>query len=123
MANLKKSYFILQTQIGMRSNVVLGIGSNLGDRVNWIHAAFNALIASGKFKLVNTSRLYQTIPRFQPKEELDLPYLNAAAALKTNLSADQVLVVIKKIEENLGRDLNKQRYSSREIDLDILCRK
>lgn len=54
-------------------------------------------------------------------ETWDLPYLNLVILGKTFLSPQGLLIKLKQIEKELGRDFNALRWSPRIIDLDILA--
>ncbi len=54
-------------------------------------------------------------------ETWNLPYFNLVILGKTTLSPDALLISLKKIENELGRDLNALRWAPRIIDLDILA--
>ena len=47
-------------------------------------------------------------------------FLNACAAVDTDLDPDNLLALAKRIEVELGRDLNAPRHSSRPLDIDLL---
>ena len=109
--------------------VYLALGSNTGPRANLIQAALILLqdtreLGEGKFvRICNTSFLYETPPAYV----LDQPsFLNAAAKVKTNLSASDLLDHIKeRVEKRLGRLLEGEegaspRFGPRCIDVDIL---
>ena len=63
------------------------------------------------------SRLYKT-PAFPAGSGPD--YLNACAALATRLSAPEILMILHRIEADLGR-VRHQRWGARGIDLDLLA--
>ncbi len=47
------------------------------------------------------------------------PFLNGAAALETDLAPHALLDVLKRLEDDLGRQ-PRERWGPREIDLDLL---
>lgn len=63
------------------------------------------------------SRLYQTPPIGGPDGQE--PFLNAAAAFTTDLSAGEVLARLQTIENDLGR-VRRQRWGARRVDLDVV---
>lgn len=94
--------------------VYLGLGSNLGDREGNIRRALKAVEGLGRPLAV--SALYETEPwgvREQPR------FLNAACALETEISPEDLLRRLKGLETALGR-VPTVRYGPRVIDLDIL---
>lgn len=96
--------------------VFISLGSNLGEREINIEKAFQALSGHPGIILVKHSGNYETDPEGysnQPK------FLNAAAELETDLSPRDLLKVLQKIENKLGRVKNF-KWGPRVIDLDIL---
>ena len=99
--------------------VYLCIGSNMGDKVNFIHQAASLLANSENIKLVRASTLYES----EPWGEKNQPwFVNAALEVKTTLSPQEFLKKIQEIEVKLGRvrDENTQKWGPRKIDIDII---
>lgn len=94
--------------------VYLGLGSNLGDREANIRAAIAALQGAG-LELVASSSLRETSPVGPPQPD----YINAAVAMRTDLTPDDLMVTVKRIETDLGR-VPSERWGPRVIDIDIL---
>lgn len=92
----------------------LGLGSNLGDRLQNIRRALGALDAAG-VQVREVSSVYETEP-VGPPQPL---YLNAVCRVTTHLSPPALLVMLKKIEKQMGRTPS-ERWGPRVIDLDIL---
>jgi len=93
----------------------IGLGSNLGDREGRLGAALQALRDAGVVVL-RTSRFVETLP----VGKTDQPnFLNAAAALGTDLSARDLLDLLLRIERSLGR-VRAERWGPRTLDLDLL---
>jgi 2-amino-4-hydroxy-6-hydroxymethyldihydropteridine diphosphokinase len=93
----------------------IGLGGNLGEPA----ATFRAAVAElrGLGQVVRVSSLYDTAPR----DSFDQPhFLNAALELETDLDPVPLLVELKRLELELGRDPNGRRWGPRLIDLDIL---
>jgi 2-amino-4-hydroxy-6-hydroxymethyldihydropteridine diphosphokinase len=98
----------------MAVRVVIGLGSNLEDRESHLAQAILALGELGDF--VAASTFYETAPIGGPDQG---PYLNAAVAIDTNLSARAVLERCLEIEAEHGRE-RRERWGPRTLDLDIL---
>jgi len=94
----------------------IGVGSNLGDSRARVLAAFEALGAMPRTRLIARSRLYRTRP-FGPVQQGD--FINAVAGLLTQLSAAQLLQEIRGIEAAAGR-VRTGRWGPRTLDLDLL---
>jgi len=103
--------------------VVLGLGSNLGDRLATFRAAIE-LLASGQTPILTglrSSEVFESEALLLPGSPTswNLAFLNIAVAGDTKLSALELLNAIKQIELKLGRQ-NRERWAPREIDIDIL---
>ena len=93
----------------------VGLGSNLGDRRTRIEAAFHALAALPKTRLLERSSLYESAP-------LDAgggDYLNAVARLRTGLEPLALLRALQAIEAEAGRE-RPYPNAPRSLDLDLL---
>ena len=78
--------------------VYLGLGSNLGDRMDNLLRGLKAL--SGSIKLTRVSSIYET----EPWGYTDQPaFLNCACAGTTLLTPEEVLAVLKEAETLVGR--------------------
>jgi len=95
------------------SEVFLGLGSNLGDRVGLLERAVAALERLGG---VARSRWYETAAVGLPGAPA---FLNGVVRLETDLAPDELLRQTREIERGLGRD-PLRRAGSRTIDIDIL---
>jgi 2-amino-4-hydroxy-6-hydroxymethyldihydropteridine diphosphokinase len=94
----------------------IGLGSNLGDPAAQIDAAFAALAALPKSTLAARSGLYRS-PSWGPIAQPD--YLNAVAALDTDLAPEPLMSALLDIERQAGRE-RRERWGPRLIDLDLL---
>lgn len=101
----------------MSVTAYIGVGSNLGDRAAAIDAAVAAVGRLGGVRLTAVSALYETDPVGPPQPR----YLNGAFAVKTDLSAPELLRELLEVERKLGRvRIDSQRSAPRTIDLDLL---
>ncbi|MHC1705902.1 MAG: 2-amino-4-hydroxy-6-hydroxymethyldihydropteridine diphosphokinase [Bacteroidales bacterium] len=97
--------------------VFLGLGSNLGDREAWMSKAREA-ISSYIGPVLKVSSLYETAPW---GFNADQAFLNQVVTAETNLTPEELLTEIKKIEESCCRTREKESvYHSRTLDIDIL---
>lgn len=95
--------------------VVIGIGSNLGDRLYHLQSA--AVFLSGlSSKPIRTSSVYESDP-LGPGTGA---YLNAAVAIFTSLYPHQLFPLLKEYEIRMGRDPHAARWTDRIVDLDII---
>ena len=94
----------------------IGIGSNLGDKLNKCLNAINLMGQLPGCESVGHSELYMTKP--VGVEDQDW-YVNGVAALSTSLSAQELLRNLLSIESGMGR-IRRKKWEPRIIDLDIL---
>jgi 2-amino-4-hydroxy-6-hydroxymethyldihydropteridine diphosphokinase len=98
------------------TEVLLSFGSNLGNREALISFAIKELsIKVGEIIMV--SDLVETKPEgFESSND----FLNGCLSIKTSLTPYQLLMALKEIENNCGRQQSLNGYSDRPIDLDII---
>jgi 2-amino-4-hydroxy-6-hydroxymethyldihydropteridine diphosphokinase len=96
---------------------VIGLGSNLGNRLENLSHALQALKNLPGTTVIATSRFYETAPVEVQSAQND--YLNACALLLTELSPRALLGACLGIEAGLGRE-RREFHGSRVIDLDLL---
>ena len=98
--------------------VYLSLGSNLGDRVGYIQQATSLLSANPDINVVATSSFYETEPWQMDSNNW---FVNAIVQISTSLTPEELLIVITRIESQLGRERSgKREYTDRTIDIDIL---
>ena len=99
--------------------VILGLGSNIGDRLAYLSAAVKCL--SVLLDDMQLSRIFESAALVLPgaQDDSKQPYLNMAISGKTNLSPSDLFAKLKAIEQELGR-VPRGVWQAREIDIDIL---
>ena len=102
------------------TEVVLSLGSNLGDREQTIRDAARDIAAIPGVVVVAASSLVQT-PALKPAGvSHDAPaYLNAVLVLATDLDARVLLTELNRIESAHGR-VREVRWGDRTLDIDIV---
>lgn len=95
--------------------VVIALGSNVGNRVDNFNEALQLMKKSG-MHITRHGCLYETEPVYVTDQPL---FLNSAVRGITKLGPHELLRVLKKIEKDMGRS-DGIRYGPRPIDLDIL---
>jgi 2-amino-4-hydroxy-6-hydroxymethyldihydropteridine diphosphokinase len=95
----------------------IALGSNLGDRAALLDEAIARLRLQPGIEVISVSSHHETEPVGGPAEQGK--YLNAAAQLRTTLTALQLLHVLQAVETQLGR-VRTERFGPRTIDLDLL---
>ncbi|MCE9659148.1 MAG: 2-amino-4-hydroxy-6-hydroxymethyldihydropteridine diphosphokinase [Burkholderiales bacterium] len=93
----------------------IGLGSNLGDRVANVEAAFAAIAALPGTRLAARSSLYETAPVAAAGGD----YVNAVARVRTTLAPLDLLHALQAIEAGAGR-LRPYPNAPRTLDLDLL---
>ena len=103
--------------------VILGLGSNLGNRAIHLKRAI-ARLSQGRGAIlpaVRLSRIYESPALVPPGAPAawDLPYLNCALSGETTLEPEALLRHVQEVEKSLGRQ-SHERWAPRVIDIDIL---
>ena len=101
---------------GGKVSVLLGLGSNLGGRREFIERAVRLIDEIEGVELKSLSSLIETEPVGGPPQGR---YLNGAAELETALEPRDLLSRLQEVETELGR-VRKVLNGPRNIDLDIL---
>jgi len=99
------------------SNCLIGLGSNLGNRREFIEEALAKLRRCAGIQVVRASSLHETAPIGGPADQT--PYLNAAAAIDSSLQPQALLEALRQIETEAGRKRN-ETWGPRTLDLDLL---
>ena len=95
----------------------VGIGSNLDQPVVKAQLAIEALKQLPLSQFVAVSPLYCSKP-MGPSDQPD--YINAVAAIQTDLSPLALLDQLQKIEQQTGRVRKAERWGPRTLDLDLI---
>ncbi|HEY3957123.1 MAG TPA: 2-amino-4-hydroxy-6-hydroxymethyldihydropteridine diphosphokinase [Streptosporangiaceae bacterium] len=96
--------------------VVLALGSNLGDRLETLQSAVDALFDAPGVDFVAVSPVYETAPVGGPEQP---DYLNAVIVVDTELSGQTILDRAHGIEEVFGR-VREQTWGPRTLDVDVI---
>jgi 2-amino-4-hydroxy-6-hydroxymethyldihydropteridine diphosphokinase len=95
----------------------IGLGSNLQNPRQQVQTAAEELSQIPRCRLLKRSGLYRS-PPMGPPDQPD--YVNAVAALETELSPHQLLEALQSIEQRHGRTRGTERWTARTLDLDLL---
>ncbi len=107
---------IIKQEKSVVNEVFLSLGSNLGNRTEYLRRAIH-ILGTEAGEIVSSSSVWETAPW---GFESDNSFLNMALLLITDLSPAVMLAKIHSIEKDLGRERTGEGYSSRTIDIDIL---
>jgi 2-amino-4-hydroxy-6-hydroxymethyldihydropteridine diphosphokinase len=95
---------------------LLGLGSNLGDRLANLQAVVDLLGRRPGVHVLRSSRVYETDPVGGPPQP---KYLNAVVEIETSLEPHELLSACLEVEGELGR-VRVERWGPRTIDVDLL---
>lgn len=98
----------------MEATAYLGLGSNVGDRLDNLRRALLLLHKSAPIEVV--SSIYETAPWGFLEQP---PFLNAVCRVRTTLGPQRLLREMQRIERTLGRQ-RLQLWGPRTVDLDLL---
>ena len=98
------------------NKVFIGLGSNLNDPLLQLEKAIEHLTKIKTLDVKNISGFYSS-PPMGPQDQPD--YINAVVEISTNLTAEQLLDELQKIENEQGR-VRSERWGARTLDLDLL---
>lgn len=101
--------------------VVLSIGSNLGDRLDNLQEAIDALFDAPGLTFVALSPVYETAPFAGGDGEMPEQgdFLNAVVVADTRLVPDTLLERVLNIENSMQR-VREARWGPRTLDIDIV---
>lgn len=94
----------------------VGLGANLGDPRLQLEEALARLAATEEIEVVKVSSFYLNPPLGPPDQPW---YVNAVAHIRTRLTPEELLRVLHRIEQEMGR-FRQARWGPRLIDLDLL---
>ena len=109
------SFLLYLSNFNNMNTVYLQLGSNLGDREQLITSAAQ-LISEYIGEIKHISQIYESLPW---RVEGQKKYLNQIIEVRTLFSAEEVLVLVMKIENDLGR-IRIEKWGERLIDIDII---
>jgi len=95
---------------------VIAMGSNLGDRLDYLQGALDGLFDTPRISFVAVSPVYQTAPVGGPEQP---DYLNAVVIAETSMPARAVLERCLGLEDAFGR-VRGERCGPRTLDLDLI---
>lgn len=98
--------------------VILSLGSNLGNRIEYLKEAIRKLRKAFENEFLESS-FYETEPWGFISEN---KFLNCCVSFSTSMKPLEILKLTQEIEKQLGRKSKTQKmnYESRVIDIDIL---
>ena len=99
---------------------VLALGSNLGNRRNWLIKALSLIATTKNVYLTDISPIVESKALTLAGVDSSKPkFLNCVAEIETSLKPEELLRQMQAIELELGRK-RKERWGDRNIDIDII---
>lgn len=95
----------------------IGLGSNLGDRQDYLDKAIQAFQEEAAMTVRQVSSYYETEPEGGPPGQPD--FINAVVEVETDLEPEELMEELLQIEQNLGR-VRGEKNGPRTLDLDLL---
>lgn len=99
---------------------LLGLGSNIGDRLTNLTKALQKLQELGKLQTVSNVYESKALLPVDAPSAWDINFFNMAVLVEINLTPFELLSELKNIEKTLGRDMASAAWSPRVVDIDIL---
>lgn len=103
-----------------RVEVFVGLGSNVGDRFGSLQQAVLTLRDHPDIQVKAASMVYETEAHVLAGADPQRDHLNAVIQLETTLGVSDLLAHLKRIEKDVGRAHDSEKWSPRVLDLDIL---
>ena len=100
----------------MKDVAYIALGSNLGQREVFLAQARGAIAGLANTRLIAQTDAEETAPIGPIAQG---PFLNQMVAIETELSPQDLLAALKRIEEDAGR-VRMTRWGPRTLDLDIV---
>jgi 2-amino-4-hydroxy-6-hydroxymethyldihydropteridine diphosphokinase len=94
----------------------LGLGSNIGSRLETLQRALDLLGAEPGVRVRRCSRVWETDPVGGPEQD---DFLNVVLEVDTDLEPHDLLAACNRVEARLGRTRDI-RWGPRTIDIDVL---
>lgn len=114
MRKLRDALTARQPPAGQET-VFLGLGGNLGDRLDYLNSAVRSLHQHPRISVQDISSVYETDPVGPSTEN----FYNIAIRILTDLAPSSLLRACHRIEATLGR-VRSSHWGPRTIDIDIL---
>ncbi|HEY3364196.1 MAG TPA: 2-amino-4-hydroxy-6-hydroxymethyldihydropteridine diphosphokinase [Symbiobacteriaceae bacterium] len=102
-------------EIRRRRLAYLSLGSNLGDRLEYLAEAAR-LLEDDHVRVVRVSSVCETVPQGKTDQPM---YLNVGAAVETDLAPHDLLRRLQQVERTLGR-VRSERWGPRTVDIDLI---
>jgi 2-amino-4-hydroxy-6-hydroxymethyldihydropteridine diphosphokinase len=100
----------------MIENIFLGLGSNKGDRLNYLKKAVHNIREDRESRIEIISSVFESEPYGKKDQNC---FYNAVVKISSNRKSENVHKWIKNLEKEIGR-IPCEKWGPREIDIDLL---
>ena len=98
----------------------LGLGSNQGDRLEFLNGALARLQNLSEIVVVAASPVYESEAHTRPDQGASPDFLNAVIHIRTTATPDDLLTFGLGVEQVFGRIRTPETWLPRTLDIDIL---
>lgn len=102
------------------SEALLGLGSNLGDRLGNLREARRRLAACPGVAVVASAPVYETEPVDVVADYRHLAFLNTVLVIRCGIAPGELSAAVHRVEDEMGRTRTGERNAPRPIDIDVL---
>ena len=107
-----------QIKLSEEQQIFLGLGSNMGDRYQYLKKGIHQLNDHPHIWVIDQSYIYQSPAMYKTDQD---DFYNMVAEIDTNLIPIDLLTEVKKIEIKTGRIPQSKKNIHRILDIDILA--
>ena len=100
----------------MVENIFLGLGSNKGDRLNYLKKAVRKIQEDRESSIERISSVFESEPYGKKDQNC---FYNAVVKLSSSRKSEDIYLWIKNLEKEIGR-IPGEKWGPREIDIDLL---
>lgn len=112
-------YYLILGVFGIME-IGISLGSNKGNRVEFLQAAKKMICKKFKAILISQSSIYETSPVDVKDKFLNKYYLNSFIIINTDVCVKNIWNYVNEIEQKLGRNRTNEINIPRNIDIDII---
>ena len=112
-------YYLILGVFGIME-IGISLGSNKGNRVEFLQAAKKMICKKFKAISISQSSIYETSPVDVKDKFLNKYYLNSFIIINTDVCVKNIWNYVNEIEQKLGRNRTNEINIPRNIDIDII---
>jgi 2-amino-4-hydroxy-6-hydroxymethyldihydropteridine diphosphokinase len=108
------------TEDVLTHSAYLCLGSNLGDRLDYLNRALVGLLGFDEVVGIKASPVYESAAHTKHDQDVGPDFLNAVIHIATHSKPEELLEICCDVEQALARVRGTERWLPRTIDIDIL---